>query len=49
MGDDVEVRGVDERDDEGYDRVATVVFGIGKDDELGCAECEFCDEGVSAD
>jgi len=32
---------VDEGDDEGYDRVATVVLCVGKDDKLSSSECEF--------
>jgi hypothetical protein len=42
MRDHVEVGRVDERDNEWDDGIATVVFGVGKDDELGRSECEFC-------
>lgn len=40
--DDGEVGGVDERDDERAQRVSAVVFGVGVDDEVCCAECVFC-------
>ena len=41
MRDHVEMRWVDEGDNEGYDGIATVVLGVGEYDELGCSECEF--------
>ena len=42
LRDDGEVRGVDERDDEGDVRVAAEVFGVGEDGEVGGAECLLC-------
>jgi hypothetical protein len=39
--DDGEVVRVDQGDHEGDDGVSSVVFGVGKDDELGCSEREF--------
>jgi hypothetical protein len=41
MRDDVEVGRVDEGDDKWDDWIATVVLGVGKDDQLSSSECEF--------
>jgi hypothetical protein len=42
VGDEGEVGEVDGRDYEGDEGVAAVVFGVGKDDELGSSEGVLC-------
>lgn len=49
VGDEVEVGEVDGRDDEGDEGVATVVFGVGEDGEVGLEELGLCQERGSVD
>ena len=44
MLDDGKVRGVDKRDDEGHDRIPSIVFGVRKDDELGLTKRCLCEK-----
>jgi len=48
LGNDGEVRGVDEGHDEGDVGIATVVLRVTEDCQFGGSECAFCEQKMAA-